>query len=108
MQIDLGGTTALVTGGSSGIGEAISEALAECGAKVAIHYNTGEKSAMEMAARFGGGCEAFCADLSDPGAARDLFASAAGSLGRIDLLVNNAGIFTPAPPEVGHEDWMKT
>jgi NAD(P)-dependent dehydrogenase (short-subunit alcohol dehydrogenase family) len=48
------------------------------------------------------------ADLSDPGAARDLFRTAVKELGNIGLLVNNAGVFLPSPPESGHEKWMST
>jgi NAD(P)-dependent dehydrogenase (short-subunit alcohol dehydrogenase family) len=108
MKIDLSGTTALVTGGSSGIGEAIAITLAGCGAVVGVHYNTGGERAAEIAAGFDNGSVAFGADLHDPDAARDLFVKAAETLGGIDLLVNNAGIFIPAHPDSGHGDWMST
>ena len=108
MKIDLSGTTALVTGASSGIGEAIASTLAECGAVVAVHFNTGEEKARSLAAGFGNGSEAFGADLNDPEQARNLFVSVAKKLGPIDILVNNAGIFIPAHPDGGHGEWMKT
>ncbi len=108
MKIDLTGTTALVTGGSSGIGEAISTTLAECGAAVGVHYNTGKDDARRVAERCGNGSAAFGADLHDPEAARNLFTEAARTLGGIDLLVNNAGIFIPAHPEEGYGRWMET
>ncbi len=107
MKIDLTGVKALVTGGSSGIGEAISVTLAECGAVVGVHYNTGGEKARQMAERFANGSAAFEADLFDPEAAGRLFVTASESLGGIDLLVNNAGIFIPAHPAGGYEDWMK-
>jgi NAD(P)-dependent dehydrogenase (short-subunit alcohol dehydrogenase family) len=106
MIIDLKGTTALVTGGSSGIGEAVSEALAGCGAAVGVHYNTGGDRAREIAGKYGGGSVALGADLADPEGARRLFAKAVEELGHIDLLVNNAGIFIPAHPDRGHGEWM--
>jgi NAD(P)-dependent dehydrogenase (short-subunit alcohol dehydrogenase family) len=108
MKIDLTGVKALVTGGSSGIGEAISVTLAECGAVVGVHFNTGGEKARQMAERFGNGSAALGADLIEPEAARKLFAAAAETLGGIDLLVNNAGIFIPAHPSGGHEEWMET
>ena len=108
MKIDLNGVTALVTGASSGIGEAIAVTLAECGAVVGVHYNTGGEKARVLAQEFNNGSEAFGADLFDPDAARKLFITAAETLGGIDLLVNNAGIFIPSHPDNGHGDWMNT
>lgn len=108
MNIDLTGVRALVTGGSSGIGEAISITLADSGAVVAVHYNTGGERARKMVKEFGNGSEAFGADLLDPDAASNLFITAAEALGGIDLLVNNAGIFIPAHTESGHGEWMNT
>jgi len=108
MKIDLKGVRALVTGASSGIGEAISVTLAGCGAVVGVHYNTGGEKARRLADGFANGSKAFGADLADPGAARGLFAEAAEAFGGIDLLVNNAGIFMPAHPGDGHEAWMET
>jgi len=75
---------------------------------VGVHFNTAGDKAREMAAGFDNGSSAFGADLFDPEAARKLFVTAAETLGGIDMLVNNAGIFIPAHPERGHGDWMNT
>lgn len=108
MKIDLSGMTALVTGASSGIGEAIASTLAECGAVVGVHFNSGEVKARKLASGFGNGSEAFGADLSEPEEARNLFAAVEKKLGKVDLLVNNAGIFIPAHPKDGYGEWMDT
>jgi NAD(P)-dependent dehydrogenase (short-subunit alcohol dehydrogenase family) len=82
----------LVTGTSRGIGSAIVEALAG-------HNLIGHSSR-------GGGSEV-AADLAEPGAAERLWAEALERLGgRIDVLVNNAGVFEAAPVDLPHGDWV--
>jgi 3-oxoacyl-[acyl-carrier protein] reductase len=82
----LEGKTALVTGGSRGIGKAIAAELAEGGATVVIGYQSAAEEAEAVAAEIGG--RAMQADVSDPDEARRLVEDA----GDVDLLVNNAGI----------------
>jgi 3-oxoacyl-[acyl-carrier protein] reductase len=82
----LAGRTALVTGGSRGIGRAIALELGRAGASVAIGYRAGREEAEEVAAALGG--RALPADVSDPESARRLVEAA----GDLDILVNNAGI----------------
>ncbi len=91
MNIDLSGKTVLVTGGARGIGESVSRKLAACGARVAIHYNRSGASAEELASELAG-AETFQADLNDMAAVRVLFSDVLASFGRLDVLVNNAGI----------------
>ncbi len=94
--IDLAGRAALVTGGSRGIGRAVAELLAAHGARVAVHYQANERAAAEtLAALTGGGHAALAADLGDPAAALGLPDRAAAALGRLDIVVNNAGIYAP-------------
>lgn len=96
----LTGKTALVTGGSRGIGAAIALRLAQNGADVAITYVNGEAAAREVAAKIEAtGQRAFAirADAADPGDAAGAVERAADDLGRLDILVNNAGIGVLGP-----------
>ncbi len=94
-MIDLSGKSALVTGGSRGIGRAIVLALARQGADVAFSYRGNADAAADTAAAveaLGRQALAHRADVSDPDAAEGFVAAALGAYGRIDILVNNAGI----------------
>jgi 3-oxoacyl-[acyl-carrier protein] reductase len=82
----LEGRTALVTGGSRGIGRAIAAELRNAGADVVIGYRSDAEEAEEVAGDVG--CRAVQADISDPGEAKRLVEEA----GDIDILVNNAGV----------------
>lgn len=108
----LNGRTALVTGGSRGIGRQIAIALAQEGARVAVACRSGLDEAEEVARsieRAGGTAIALAADLSDPEQARRLVDDVAARLGPIEVLVNNAGI-NPSKPlaELTVEDWRQT
>jgi 3-oxoacyl-[acyl-carrier protein] reductase len=82
----LEGRTALVTGGSRGIGRAIAAELAKAGAQVVIGYRSSAEEAEGVAGEIGG--RAVQADVSDPEAAKRLVEEA----GEVDVLVNNAGV----------------
>ncbi len=81
---------ALVTGGTRGIGEAISIALKDAGCKVAANYGGNDERAKEFSDRTGIGAYKF--DVGDFGAVKDGVAQVEADLGPIDILVNNAGI----------------
>jgi 3-oxoacyl-[acyl-carrier protein] reductase len=81
---------ALVTGGSRGIGAAISRELAKAGAKVALNYRAGQEAADEVAGEIGG--LAVRADVSKPEEVQALIERVEGEFGDIDALVNNAGV----------------
>ncbi len=91
---DLSGRTAIVTGASRGIGLGITEALARAGCRVAA-VATSESSAEKGAAAArdaGGEALAFAADVRDGARADEVAKAVMGEWGRIDVLVNNAGI----------------
>ena len=88
----LAGRTILVTGASGAIGSAIVEALAREGARPIIHYGRNRAAAEALKARVGGLLVA--ADLSEPDGPTRLWDDALALAGRIDGLVNNAGIRT--------------
>jgi 3-oxoacyl-[acyl-carrier protein] reductase len=94
-MFDLTGKVALVTGGSRGIGRAIAEALAERGSLVVLGYSSGEAKAREAVAAIeaaGGKAEALQLDVSNGAETEQRIAELAKRLGRLDVLVANAGI----------------
>jgi 3-oxoacyl-[acyl-carrier protein] reductase len=94
-MIDLSGRSALVTGGSRGIGRAIALRLATQGADVAFSYRGNEAAAKDTAAAIealGRRALAIQADASDPASAERVVAATLEAFGKVDILVNNAGI----------------
>jgi 3-oxoacyl-[acyl-carrier protein] reductase len=92
---DLAGKAVLVTGGSTGIGAAVARGLAEQGAKVAIGYHASEAPALELKREIekaGGEALLVKGDVADPGQCDRIVAKATASFGRLDGLVNNAGL----------------
>jgi len=106
----LTGTTALVTGASSGIGEACAVALAAQGASVALVARRRERL-QELAARIegaGGTALVLEADVTDQASAEDAVAQTVERLGRLDVLVNNAGVMLLGPAEHAPvEEWRR-
>ena len=101
MQLDLAGKGVLVTGASTGIGAAVAKGFAAEGALVAVHYNSSEAEAKEVADAItaaGGTAKLFRGDFGKQGEARRVVDEAAKALGRLDILVNNAGALIRRAP----------
>ncbi|MBM3298218.1 MAG: SDR family oxidoreductase [Candidatus Aminicenantes bacterium] len=96
-MIDLSGKTALITGGSRGIGRATAVLFARAGADVAITYQSRDEAALEVkeaVESLGRQGQVFKVNISEAGEVRRTVEELVAAWGRIDVLVNNAGIWT--------------
>jgi NAD(P)-dependent dehydrogenase (short-subunit alcohol dehydrogenase family) len=109
MSDSLNGKVCVVTGASRGIGAAIAVDLARNGARVVVHYGSNKDLASQVRDSLDGEAHlALGADLKVPSAASDLIKEVVTQTGRLDVLVNNAGIFWPHPPlEVDAAEWLE-
>lgn len=107
---DLSGRTAIVTGGSRGIGKEMAEGLAEAGANLVLCARRKEwldETVEELTAR-GVDAHGIVADVSNPEDVTKVVGAAVSHFGRVDILVNNAGISWGAmPEEMPLEKWQK-
>ncbi|MFJ2396730.1 MULTISPECIES: SDR family oxidoreductase [unclassified Streptomyces] len=104
----LSGRVAVVTGASSGIGEASAEHLAELGAAVAVLARRADRldDVVARIQKAGGTAVAITADVTDEAAVRTAADRVAAELGGADLLFNNAGVMLPAPvEELATDQW---
>ncbi len=106
----LAGKTALVTGASSGIGEATAKALAAEGARVAVSARRADRleTLVNEITQMGGEAYAVVADVADEDQARNMVITANEHLGHVDILVNNAGVMLLGPiGQADTEDWRR-
>jgi NAD(P)-dependent dehydrogenase (short-subunit alcohol dehydrogenase family) len=112
MDLGLKGKTAIVTGGGTGIGAGICEALAQEGVNVAINWIVSKEDVQKFAAdlsnRSGTDCRPFYADVSKAEDLDKMVAEVAAAYGHIDILVNNAGIWpTENILDMPDANWQK-
>jgi 2-deoxy-D-gluconate 3-dehydrogenase len=98
---DLTGRVVLVTGGNGGLGLAMAQGMASCGADIVLSGRNAEKAkaALDTLAEHGRRAVFIAADLGKPAACRTLVAEATAAFGRLDILVNNAGTSIRKMPE---------
>jgi 3-oxoacyl-[acyl-carrier protein] reductase len=111
-SIDLSSRTALITGGSRGIGRACADLLARAGARVALNYVRDEAAANKAVKEIraaGGEAMALAGDVSKPEDARQLVRDVVAAWQRLDIVVNNAGVWLEDPAGEGRLDvWDRT
>lgn len=108
--MDFTGKYVLVTGSSRGIGAATARAFAQKGARVALHYHRSRSKGEEVLNELAGeGHLLLQADIADPQAVANLFEQIHQAFDRLDIVVNNAGIFDPHPiDEVDYTSWQES
>lgn len=107
-KFKLDGKTALVTGASVGLGQAMAVALAEAGADVACHchFDGEADSTVSAIEKTGRRAKAFSGDMSDKNVPKNLAEKVFNEFGKIDILINNAGMIRRAPAvDFSEEDW---
>lgn len=107
-SVNLSGRVALVTGAGRGIGRALAHGLADCSAIVAVNDIDAENAT--ITATFGhGNLKAYPADVADPNAVQQMVDQIMNDQGRIDILINNAGIEpTASILEMTIDEWQRT
>ncbi len=102
----LKGKVAIVTGANTGLGQGMALAMAEAGAQVALVGRSSMDDSMEQIAQAGGEAVPVKADLQDPGVVQGIVDQTLERFGRIDILINNAGIIRRADSiDFTEKDW---
>lgn len=108
--MDFSNRVILVTGAARGIGRTIAETFAGLGGNLALHYHTSRQQALTLAQSLPGGKHAaFHADISSPDDCQKLITEVERHFGRLDVLVNNAGIYELKRfKDLDYSDWQVT
>jgi NAD(P)-dependent dehydrogenase (short-subunit alcohol dehydrogenase family) len=104
-MIDLANRVVLITGAGGGIGSATVRTIARSGGRVLAH-DVSTEATKPLVEELAGSIHALVGDLTDPAGAERLWSQAMEVHGQIDVLINNAGIYPPAPLESAVEDWL--
>ncbi|MEH6570689.1 MAG: SDR family NAD(P)-dependent oxidoreductase [Halioglobus sp.] len=108
--LNFSGKAVIVTGASQGIGAGIARRFAHAGAQVVVHYRSGAEAAKVLVddiVSSGGQAVALGAELTDKASVETLVAAAVATFGRLDVMINNAGIFPNAALlDMSHADWQ--
>src|SRR5688500_2609447 len=107
-KFKLDGKVALVTGASSGLGQAVAVALAEAGADVACHARSEGQAeeTLRLVGETGRRAEVVVGDMAEPVTPGRLIEQVVEKFGRIDILINNAGTIRRSPAvDYSEEDW---
>ena len=99
--MNINGKVALITGAAKRIGREIALEFARRGARVAVHYRSGEAEAKQVAGRDGA---VFHADLRDAAAVEKMFRGIEATFGGLDILINSASVFSPATADDATRD----
>lgn len=112
ISLSLAGKTALITGGSRGIGEAAVRMFNAAGARVGFNYQKAQAQAEKLVKELGGeNCAAFPCDLTGTGTAQELVSATVQRFGRLDILVANHGVWPPEDvpiEQMSDEQWRTT
>jgi NAD(P)-dependent dehydrogenase (short-subunit alcohol dehydrogenase family) len=110
-QFDLTGKVALITGGSKGLGKAMAEGLASAGAKLVLvsrHEDEARSAAEEIGRDYARRTVGLAADVSQPDGVATMLERAMAEFGRVDILINNAGINIRGPiDELSYEQFLQ-
>lgn len=106
-SVNFKGRVALVTGAGQGIGKAIAQGFADCGARVAVN-DINPQTAVLAAGTLPGEANAYVADVGDPEAVQQMVDKVVADFGRLDFLVNNAGIEPKVPIlDMPADEWRR-
>lgn len=106
-SVNFNGRVALVTGAGQGIGKAIAQGFADCGARVAVNDIDAQTAAL-TAGTLPGEANVYAADVGDPQAVRQIVDKVAADFGRLDFLINNAGIEPKVPIlDMAADEWRR-